>query len=333
MYHERRAAFAAANATAGPEEPRRGVGLAVFMHGAGFTGSGEKRLASRAALELDREGVAHILAASTEIGQGAAAVFRQIVGQALGAPEACVTVDVPDTARVPDSGPTVASRTTMVVGGLLERAAQALRAALAADGLPENADEAAVAAALAARGRARGPERWDECYEHPDWVDWDEERYQGDAYPTFAWAAYVAQVAVDPLSGEAAVEAFTAVQDVGRVVNPALAQGQIEGGVAQGVGFALLEEVAWREGRMANNRLSTYIIPTALDLPRIRALFRETPAGYGPEGAKGLGELPLDGTAPAVLAALDQALGARLTRLPALPEQILPCLVAEAARA
>ena len=325
-YQAKRAAHAAANRAAGPEDARRGVGLAVFMHGAGFTGSGEKRLASRAALELDAAGVVHVLAASTEIGQGAIAVFSQIVSQALGAPARCVTVDEPDTDRVPDSGPTVASRTTMVVGSLLERAALALRAALAADGLPDAAHEDAVRAALERRGRARGPERWSESYRHPDWVIWDEDAYRGDAYPTHAWAAYVAEVAVDPLTGVAAVEAFTAVQDVGRVINPALAEGQVEGGVAQGVGFALLEDVAWREGRMANNRFSTYIIPTALDLPRVRVVFRETPAGYGPEGAKGLGELPLDGTAPAVLAALDQAIGRRLTRLPALPEQILPCL-------
>ncbi|MFA7330373.1 MAG: xanthine dehydrogenase family protein molybdopterin-binding subunit [Candidatus Delongbacteria bacterium] len=332
-YRRLRTEFARANAGAGPEDPRRGVGLAVFLHGAGFTGSGEKRLASRAGLELDEQGVVQVLAASTEIGQGAATVFQQIVCGALGVTQEQVRVAQPDTAHVPDSGPTVASRTTMVVGGLVERAALALRAALAADGLAADADPAAVARALRQRARSHGGERWIESYQQPDWVVWDEETYRGDAYPTFAWAAYVAQVAVDPLTGEACVEEFTAVQDIGRVVNPLLAAGQIEGGVAQGIGFALLEDVRWRAGRMANNRLSTYIIPTALDLPRIRVHFRETPAGYGPAGAKGVGELPLDGTAPAVLAALDQALGARLARVPALPEQILPLLTPEATHA
>lgn len=327
-YHRRRTACAAANRRAGPEDPRRGVGLSLFMHGAGFTGSGEKRLASRAAFELGRDGVVRVLAASTEIGQGAITVFRQIVGESLGADEASIEVEAPDTARVPDSGPTVASRTTMVVGHLLQGAARALRAALEADGLAAEAGTDAVAEALRKRGARLGPERWTESYSHPDWVVWDEERYVGDAYPTFAWAAYVAQVAVDPLTGEAQVEDFTAVQDIGRVVNPALAEGQVEGGVAQGIGYALFEEVVWREGRMANNRLSTYIIPTALDLPAIRVRFRETPGGYGPQGAKGLGELPLDGTAPAVLAALDQATGGRFTRLPVLPEEILPSLEA-----
>ncbi len=325
-YTERRSTFARENAQGGDESPLRGIGLATFMHGAGFTGSGEKRLSSRAAVELGRDGVVRVLAASTEIGQGATTVFQQVAAQALGTGADCVQVEVPDTALVPDSGPTVASRTTMVVGSLVERAAKALRAALEADGLPPDAGAEAVAHALRLRGATKGPERWEESYEHPDWVVWDDESYRGDAYPTFAWAVYVASVAVDPLTGEAFVEAFTALQDIGHVVNPLLAAGQVEGGVAQGIGFALLEEVQWRDGRMSNNRLSTYIVPTSLDLPPITAMFRETPGGYGPRGAKGLGELPLDGTAPAVLSALDQAIGRRLTRLPALPEAILPCL-------
>lgn len=325
-YRRRRDLHATGNAAAGPDDPRRGIGLSVFLHGAGFTGSGEKRLASRAGLELGPDGVVRVLAASTEIGQGAATVFRQVVCDTLGAPLDRVEVVTPDTDKVPDSGPTVASRTTMVVGSLLERAARALRASLQAGGLAADANAGAVAAALSARAARVAPERWIETYEHPGWVVWDEETYRGDAYPTFAWAAYVAEVAVDPLSGEASVTGFTAVQDIGRVVNPLLAAGQVEGGVAQGIGFALLEDVRWQGGRMANNRLSTYIIPTMLDLPPIQVRFRETPAGYGPQGAKGLGELPLDGTAPAVLAALEQAVGAPLYHVPALPEDILPLL-------
>jgi len=327
-YRRRRAEYEGANREAGPEDPRRGIGLAVFMHGAGFTGSGEVRLASRAGLELGAGGVVRILAASTEIGQGAATVLTQVACDALGAPAASIDVAVPDTSEVPDSGPTVASRTTMVVGSLVERAARGLREDLEREaGLAADADPEAVAEALRAMARG-GPRRWMADYEHPEWVQWDEEAYVGDPYPTYAWAAYVAQVAVDPLTGETAVEDFLALQDAGTVVNPLLAEGQIEGGVAQGIGFALMEEVVWSGGRMANARLSNYVIPTAMDLPRIRVEFRETPAGYGPRGAKGMGELPLDGTAPAVLAALDQAMGTRLTRIPALPEQILPGLQA-----
>lgn len=326
-YRQQRERFALENAVADAECPRRGIGVATFMHGAGFTGSGEKRLASKAAVELGVDGVVRVLAASTEIGQGSATVLQQVVAQALGCGADSVEVEVPDTARVPDSGPTVASRTTMVVGNLVERAAKSLRAALEAHGLSSDADAETVALALRGRGGTHGPERWEESYEHPAWVVWDDEGYRGDAYPTFAWAVYVAQVAVDPLSGEATVEAFTALQDIGHVVNPLLAAGQVEGGVAQGIGLALLEDVQWRDGRMSNNRLSTYIVPTSLDLPSIQVLFRESPGGYGPQGAKGLGELPLDGTAPAVLSALDQAIGQRMTRLPVMPEVLLPWIV------
>jgi CO/xanthine dehydrogenase Mo-binding subunit len=321
-YAERRARYELENATAPPGQPRRGVGLSVFFHGAGFTGSGEKTLASKAALELDGSGLVRVLAASTEIGQGAVAVFTQLVAQALEIDPALVLVEMPDTARVPDSGPTVASRTTMVVGGLLERAALELRARLEAGGARDRAQREALLEQLG----TGAPLRIEAAYRHPEEIVWDEVCYRGDAYPTYAWAVYVAGVAFDPLTAETRVEDFLALQDVGRVVHPVLAAGQVEGGVAQGIGWALSEVVQWRDGRMANDRLTDYILPTAMDLPPIRALFRETPAGPGPGGAKGLGELPLDGTAPALIAALGQASGLEITAIPALPEDLLPRL-------
>ena len=321
-YAARRARCEAANAAAAPDEERRGVGVSVFFHGAGFTGSGEKTLASKAALEVGPDGRVRALAASAEIGQGSRTVFVEIVAGALGVDRALVEAELPDTARVPDSGPTVASRTTMVVGSLLERAAKDLRARLESDGASSRTEREAALRRLG----AAGPLRIEAAYRHPEEIVWDDVRYRGDAYPTYGWAVYVAGVVFDPLTAETRVEDFLALQDVGRVVHPLLAEGQVEGGVAQGVGWALSEAVHWRDGRMANDRLTDYIIPTAADLPPIRALFRETPAGYGPGGAKGLGELPLDGTAPAVIAALEQACGLAVTAIPALPEHLLPRL-------
>lgn len=317
------------NSKAGPEEPRRGIGLSTFFHGAGFTGAGERLLRSRAGLELMGDGTLVVQAASTEIGQGAITVFTQIVCDTLGVDPGRVRVEVPDTDKVPDSGPTVASRTTMVVGSLVRDAAKQLEQKLL-EAFPEMVRRGDMAAALDAMSR-QGPLRCEGHYQHPDWVVWDEDEYKGDAYPTYAWAVYVASTELDPLTAEVRVTDFLALQDVGRVVNPQLAEGQVEGGVAQGIGFALLEEVAWREGRMANNRLSDYILPTTMDLPVIRVLFRETPWGYGPEGAKGLGELPMDGTAPAVMSALSQAAGFRPTWIPALPESLLSRMEDEAA--
>jgi CO/xanthine dehydrogenase Mo-binding subunit len=122
------------------------------------------------------------------------------------------------------------------------------------------------------------------------------------------------------------VEDFVAAQEVGRVINPVLAAGQIEGGVAQGVGFALYENVVWRDGRMINNQMTNYIMPTSMDVPPIRVYFEELPYARGPAGAKGIGELPLDGTAPAIINAVENATGIVVRRVPLTPEILLDAL-------
>ena len=132
-----------------------------------------------------------------------------------------------------------------------------------------------------------------------------------------------AQVCVDTLTGSVQVEDFVALQEVGRVLNPTLAKGQIEGGVAQGIGLALYEKVEWRDGVMANNQMTNYVMPTSVDLPNIRVHFEEIPYEHGAMGAKGIGELPMDGPAPAVLNAIENALGVAFDFVPLLPEDIL----------
>jgi CO/xanthine dehydrogenase Mo-binding subunit len=154
-------------------------------------------------------------------------------------------------------------------------------------------------------------------------VRWDDERYQGDAYGTYAWAVYVAEVTVDLVTFEVRVDDFVAVQEVGKVINPVLATGQIEGGVAQGIGWALYEDVVWREGRMINGQMTNYIMPTSMDLPPIRVYFEERPYPYGPAGAKGIGELPMDGPAPAIFNAVAHATGTSPGRLPLTPESLM----------
>jgi len=147
-------------------------------------------------------------------------------------------------------------------------------------------------------------------YEHPRDLLWDDERYEGHAYGAYAWAVYVAEVSVDMRTAEVRVDDFVAVQEVGKVINPVLAAGQIEGGVAQGIGMALYENVVWQEGRMVNGQMTNYIMPTSMDVPSIRVYFEEIPYERGPAGAKGIGELPLDGTAPAIANAISHATGA-----------------------
>lgn len=289
----------------------RGIGLALFLHGAGFTGTGEVRLASRATLELTPSG-ARIRVASTEIGQGARTVLAQIVADELGMPFDAIDVAQVDTARVPDSGPTVASRTVMVVGGLLQRCARELKHRL---GGMSPADYL----------RTRGPLAVTKQYEPPPGISFDEETYRGDAYGTYAWACDVAEVELDPVTYEVRPVSMTAVQEFGRPVNPVLAAGQIEGGTAQGIGYALLEEVVMRDGRMANAQMTNYIVPTTLDTPPIDVVILENRYRHGPFGAKGLGELPLDGAAPAVVNAI-RHLGIDIRALPATPERIMEAL-------
>ena len=148
-------------------------------------------------------------------------------------------------------------------------------------------------------------------------------RYLGDAYGAYGWAVYVADVSVDTTTCETRVDDFVAVQEVGKVINPTLAAGQIEGGVAQGIGWALYEDVVWREGRMANAQMTNYIMPTSMDLPPIRVFFEEVPYLHGPAGAKGIGELPMDGPAPAIFNAVAHATGVDVTRLPLTPERLM----------
>jgi CO/xanthine dehydrogenase Mo-binding subunit len=159
-------------------------------------------------------------------------------------------------------------------------------------------------------------------YRAPEGLRWDDDRYQGDAYGAYGWAVYVAEVTVDTVTCEVHVDDFVAVQEVGKVINPVLATGQIEGGVAQGIGWALYEQVAWREGRMANAQMTNYIMPSSVDVPPIRVFFEEMPYTHGPAGAKGIGELPMDGPAPAILNAVAHATGVDPTRVPLTPEAL-----------
>jgi CO/xanthine dehydrogenase Mo-binding subunit len=135
-------------------------------------------------------------------------------------------------------------------------------------------------------------------------------------------------VTVDLDTYEIRVDDFVAVQEVGRVIHPVLARGQIEGGVAQAIGWALYEDVVWREGRMVNAQMTNYIMPTAVDLPPIRVHFEEVPYAGGPGGAKGIGELPMDGPAPAIANAIAHATGVHVRRVPFTPEMLAPLLEA-----
>jgi CO/xanthine dehydrogenase Mo-binding subunit len=163
-------------------------------------------------------------------------------------------------------------------------------------------------------------------YEPPPGIFWDDQKYRGEAYAAYSWAVYIAEVSVDLTTYSVSVKDFVALQEVGRVLHPVLAIGQIAGGVAQGIGFALYEKVIWQKGRMQNNQMTNYIMPTSSDLPPIRVFFEELGNVHGAFGAKGIGELPMDGPAPAILNAVENALSFPFDSIPLLPEDIFEAL-------
>ncbi len=297
-----------------------GIGLALAWHGAGFTGSGEVKLQSVVHLDMDVDGRPVILMGSTEMGQGTKTIFPQLVAAELGIGEQDVDLAPVDTSRVPDSGPTVASRTAMVVGGLIIRAAQRLREQV------ESATGRPFSASAADYAREHGPVHIEQRFEPYPGIRFDDASYTGDAYPCFGWAAAVAEVDVDLDTGEVIVRSVVAVDDIGRVLHQVLAEGQVEGGTLQAVGYATIEEMQLIDGRYRNDRLATYLIPTALDAPRIETILVESPYSGVPHGAKGVGELPMDVGAPAVVAAIHDATGVWIHDLPATPERILAAM-------
>ncbi len=281
---------------------RRGRGLSLVFHGSGFTGSGEKKLQGTIAMEALADGTFQILTASTEIGQGTKTIFCQLAADALGVGLDNVILAPQDTSLVPDSGPTVASRTAMIVGRLVQEAATEIKERLQ---------------------REKAPLRVEKSYIQPDSIHWDEATYRGDAYPVYAWACTIADVDVDMSTGEVRVMDLVTAVDCGKALHPVLAEGQIEGGCLQAVGWATIEEIKMKDGGYQNDRLATYLIPTALDAPRIRTILIENPYSRGPFGAKGIGELPMDGPAPAIIAAIHDATGVWLDEVPATPEKVL----------
>jgi CO/xanthine dehydrogenase Mo-binding subunit len=325
-YHAKKTRFAAENKIC---VRKRGTGIAAFLHGAGFTGSGERYLNSLVGIKGHTDGSLQVLVSNVEFGQGTTTILCQIAAETLGLPYDSVTAAQPDTREVPNSGPTVASRTAMVIGKLVQSASLGLKQTLIGAGLLGDfytADKFRTACRdyIDSHGTLISYAR----YEAPSEIFWDDEKYRGEAYAAYAWAVYVAEVSVDLTTYSVAVEDFVALQEVGKVLHPILARGQIVGGVAQAIGFALYEKVIWQNGRMLNGQMTNYIMPASEDLPYIRVAFEELGNVHGPYGAKGIGELPMDGPAPAILNAIEDAVGVSFHSIPLLPEEIFESMAA-----
>ena len=295
-YRRKKAGYAREGKTGG------GIGISLFLHGCGFTGSGERNHI-KAVVKLRKlaDGRVEILVANTDMGQGLQTTLRKIVAKTLDLPLEAVIFENPDTDRVPDSGPTVASRTVMIVGKLLEEAALKLK------NLRRQPGEVEVT----------------EHYKHPADMSWDDTTFSGDAYPAYSWGVNAVEVEIDPLTKEIEVKGVWSAFDVGRAIDERIMRGQIEGGILQGLGYGGLEVMEGRRGRIQQRSVTDYIIPTAMDAPPIEHRLLDNPYDNGPYGAKGAGELTLLGAAPALAAAVGDALGISIRRLPITPEHLL----------
>ncbi len=311
---------------------RRGVGVACMWYGIGNTSMSNP---SEMTMGLAADGTITLYSGAVDIGQGSNTIMVQIAADALGVPAAAVRLVHGDTDRTRDAGKTSASRQTFVSGNAARLAGEALRRKLLA--LANAGPDASIAADLTIRDGDRAA-RPDLARLAPD-ANGDvlvgEGRFdppttaldadgRGVPYATYGFAAQLAEVEVDVELGTVRVTRILAAHDVGRAVNPTQVEGQIHGGIAQGLGLALMEE--FLPGR--NENLHDYLIPTIGDIPPIETFLIEDPEPLGPYGAKGVGEPALIATAPAILGAIEHATGARITRVPATPDRVRAAILA-----
>jgi CO/xanthine dehydrogenase Mo-binding subunit len=313
-----------------------GIGMGWYRTSIGFSGDG-----CGANVALHEDGSVLLYTGITEMGQGAFTVLPQICAEALGVEVEEIRLVTPDTDLVPDSGPTVGSRSTTLMGNaiiqacgqikesLLETAAEMLslpagRLAAAQGWIfdQEDPDRRIELKAAAARCMATGKRLIGQGWWAPPPSTLDPETGQGNPYFVYTYSTHMAQVTVDVETGEVEVEDYVAAFDVGKAINPMALEGQIEGGVAMGLGYALMEKVVLEDGFIQNPNLQSYLIPTALDVPRIRPVILEVENKLGPFGAKGIGEMPNIPATPAILNAIAQACGGRVRSLPADPEAV-----------
>ncbi len=286
---------------------RRGIGLSMVFHGAGFTGSGERDLIKACVrLHKSADGRVEVLAANADIGQGVLTTFPKIVACELDIPLERVTYVNPDTDRVPDSGPTVASRSLMTVGELLRRAAVRLRS----------------------EWREGEEQEVEERYREPDFLlPFDISTFHGDAYPTFAWSVQAVETETDAFTGRIRIVGAWGSFDLGTPIDESICVGQMEGGFLQGLGWSSQESLNCDgRGRLRGASFTDYLMPTAMDVPELHAWLHVQEYPDGPYGAKGAGELPLVGSAPAFAAAMEEALRAPVRHVPFTQEDALAAL-------
>ena len=277
----------------------KGIGVALYNHGGAFTGNGEQAIIKAHARLVRTGNKVSIQVGSTEMGQGFKTSLRKICAATLGISIDDVEYLDPDTSKVVDSGPTAASRSTMVVGRLVERAAQEMK------------------------------ERWEEGditteveYEHPEGYPWDQATFRGDAYLGYGWGAVIVEVEADKLTNEIKTVGIWSSHEIGKAIDELIVHGQINGGIMQSLGYGAMEKLEVKNGRFKQKSMSDYVIPTSMDFPKQFYHIQDNPYPWGPYGAKGMGELVFNGASAAYVDAVERALNTRFNAIPIPPEDI-----------
>lgn len=284
-------------------EPYKGIGISLFNHGCGFTGNGERDLIkARIRLTKDREDRVFIHASNVEMGQGLSTTFCKVAAQALDYPLDKISCIQPDTDKVPNSGPTVASRSISVVGFLVQKAAEKMKVDW------KSGEEQTVV----------------QDYEAPDFmVEWDQEKLHGDAYPAYSWGVNIVEIEMDPCTCEVDTKGIWGVYELGVPIDRLIVEGQIIGGMIQALGYGHLEKLQFENGRFKQTTMADYTIPTSMDFPSTQCDIVDNPFEYGAFGAKGVGEMVFNGAAPAFAAAVSQAADTIIDEVPVLPETLM----------
>ena len=283
----------------------RGIGMSWFLHGCGFTGSGESTIIkAKLIIRKDKNDIVRFYTSQVDFGQGNLTTLKRIVVDTLGIPEDHVIYELPDTDKTLSTGPTAASRTTIIVGGLAAKAAQHLKS-IWRDGEEQEIIEPYVA---------------------PDYIKWDEDTMQGDAYPGYAWGVNIVEVSFDPITYQIKIEECWSTYDVGHCIDERIVAGQADGGLVQALGYGYFENEVAPDGKFKQRNLSDYIVPTIKDIPELHTEFIDNPFPYGAFGAKGAGELTFVGGAPALALAIEMAIGKKINKIPANPEYIMELL-------
>ncbi len=320
---------------------RRGVGISTLFYGVGLGAKGGMLRRAGAFIQVYRDGSVNVAVGTTEMGQGSNTVFAQLTAEALGCSPDNVTILPIDTSRVPDSGPTVASRSTVMTGNAIRNAADQIKhylllGAAELSGKPEEEIELINNRVLTAGNELKISfiDVVEHCFNQryhltsQGWfkapsTSWDDETGLGNAYFIYSFVTNTAEVEVDIETGEVEVLNLVSAEDFGQPINPKMAEGQIEGGVIQGMGYGIMENLYSEKGIFINPGFSTYLIPTTMDVPLVKPIFVNEGYSKGPHKDKGLGECPLMGVAPAITNAIYNATGIRVREIPALPELII----------